>query len=459
MTQKSLRSITCSQIPPLIIGAAFLAARGLAYGVLAFGNYVAFPTGSWPEAVAIADLNGDGKKDVVLTTSTYSNTNDNSVLVFFQNAQGGLDAPVQYSAGAAAISVAIADFNGDGQKDIAVGKKTLGIRVFWNGQGTFNTFTDYDTQNAYKICAGDFNHDGLADVAGVGFSASQVDVFTQLSSGGLAFSARYPATYGGNNNVAAGEMNGDGWTDIIVMSGQTYAAPNVSVLLQNQSGFAPAASYTVGPNQLTKGIGIGDVTGDGRNDVVASYGGNSPTAKIAVFGQTSQGVLSLSTNYTSYDLPQPVVIADVDMDGRFDVVTAHGGWYRAGVYLQTASGTLGPEQLFAIPYASSYNPQGLAVGDINSDGRPDIVLADYLHGLIVLYNASTPPPIRISRIERTGNGAVTLTAPYCGLHGSCVVERADSIGNWQDIGVVSDSTWTDAEPITTGARFYRLRAQ
>src|SRR4051812_26038118 len=85
---------------------------------VSFAGYVTYPTGSWPEAVAIADLNGDGRKDVVLSTSTYSNTNDNSILVFYQNKGGGLDAPVRYAAGANAVSVVIADFNGDGLKDI-----------------------------------------------------------------------------------------------------------------------------------------------------------------------------------------------------------------------------------------------------------------------------------------------------------------------------------------------------
>src|ERR1051326_658949 len=98
---------------------------------LQLSNYVAYATGSWPEAVAIADLNGDGRKDVVLSTSSYFNTNDNSILIFFQNAQGTLNPPIRYAAGANAVSVAIADFNGDGKLDIAVGKKTSGIRVFW----------------------------------------------------------------------------------------------------------------------------------------------------------------------------------------------------------------------------------------------------------------------------------------------------------------------------------------
>src|SRR6516162_2809020 len=73
-----------------------------AANTVSFSNYVAYPTGSWPEAVAITDFNGDGRNDLVMCTSFYSNTNDNSILVFFQNPSGGLNPPVRYAVGAAA---------------------------------------------------------------------------------------------------------------------------------------------------------------------------------------------------------------------------------------------------------------------------------------------------------------------------------------------------------------------
>ena len=101
------------------------------------------------------------------------------------------------------------------------------------------------------------------------------------------------------------------------------------------------------------------------------------------------GALAGPAKHATYDVAEPVDVADMNGDGRVDVVTLHGGRQKAGVYLQSVDGTLGAEQLFGLPYASHYNPHGLAIGDFNGDGAPDIVLADYNNGLVVLRNTLT----------------------------------------------------------------------
>jgi hypothetical protein len=193
--------------------------------------------------------------------------------------------------------------------------------------------------------------------------------------------------HGGYDDLEVGDINGDGRDDVIVMSGQLYADDDLGVLLQTPEGSMNGPFYyDLGGDQLTSGVGVGDVTGDGLNDVVVSYGGNRPSSSIAVFPQTALGTLGPPVSLASYDIPEPVEIADLDGDGRQDVVVLHGGWNELGVYLQRPDGTLDPaEQLYPIPYASHYNPHGLAVGDLNGDGAPDIAIADYNNGLVVLY--------------------------------------------------------------------------
>jgi len=154
-----------------------------------------------------------------------------------------------------------------------------------------------------------------------------------------------------------------------------------------------------------------------------------------------------------------MVVADLDMDGNSDVILLHGGWNAAGVYRQTSPGTLLAEQLLTLPYASSYNRQGLAVGDINGDGRPDVVVADYNNGLVVLYNATTPPPVRISRISMKPGGQIVLKSPYCGPHGSAVVQRSTTLTSWTPVGTISDSLWSDTNSSSSPQAFYRLAPQ
>ena len=142
---------------------------------------------------------------------------------------------------------------------------------------------------------------------------------------------------------------------------------------------------------IASGIGVGDVTVDGRLDVVASYGGNQPSARLAVFAQTTSGLLEAPMRYTSYDIPEPVEVADVDGDGRADVVTLHSGWLKAGVYRNQVGGILGQEELYSLPNMSSFDPHGLAVGDVTGDGWPDIAIADPNNGLVLLRNTGAGP--------------------------------------------------------------------
>jgi hypothetical protein len=121
------------------------------------------------------------------------------------------------------------------------------------------------------------------------------------------------------------------------------------------------------------GVAIGDVNGDGRNDVVVTFGGNSP-AYIDVLYQQPNGALGPAVSAESYDLPTGVEIADMNNDGRLDIVVHHSGWNAVTVHLQQGDGTLARRERFGGNYGN-FNPDGLAVGDINGDGFRDIVLA------------------------------------------------------------------------------------
>ncbi|HYL40983.1 MAG TPA: FG-GAP-like repeat-containing protein, partial [Candidatus Binatus sp.] len=335
--------------------------------------------------------------------------------VYAQRSDATLAAPVLYATAGSysqrPSSVALGDLNGDGRLDVVVGLDRYGIEVFFGqADGTLGNPTFIATTDSTRIAVGHLDGDGAADVAGVGWGSNTVSTFDG-GANGLTLAATYSVMHGGYEDIAVGDVTGDGRDDIVVMSGQLYADPNISVVPQLAAGgFGPAAGYSVGTNILTSGIGLGDVTGDGRTDVVASYGGNRPASNIAVFAQTSGGVLAAPVSYPSYDIPQPVAVADLDADGRPDVITVHGGWQAVGVYRGQAGGTLGVEDLYPVPYASNYNPQGLAIGDVNGDHAPDVVIADPNNGLVVLLNAHAPTVPSAPTLTNAvpGNGQMTL---------------------------------------------------
>jgi hypothetical protein len=373
-----------------------------------FAPYVTTPTGSSPQAVAVGDLNGDGRTDVAMTTAGSSTPgSDNMLHVFLQASDGTLQPEVKYALGVAPQSIDIGDVNGDGRADVVVGNfgsSTIGV-LLQNAAGTLDPMVTYPTVNSLSVKIGDFNGDGLLDVVGINWGArgDGVDVFLQTATGTLAAPVTYHESHGGYDEVDVGDVNGDGRTDIIVMSGQLYADPNIGLLLQKADGtMAAPVYYSVGSNIITHGVAVGDLNGDGLSDVVVSYGGNRPSSLIGCFFQNAGNTLNPAMSAHSYDLPSAIVLADVDEDGRKDVVVTHDGWMALGVYRQTAAGNVSPEELYALPYDSQYQPQGLAVGDINGDGLADVVIADANNGLVVLRHVDDVPP------------KVSVTAPLGG---------------------------------------------
>ena len=191
-----------------------------------FEPYTAIATGSWPEAVAIGDVTGDGRNDVALVTSFYFDAaNDYKLFVFPQLPDGTLDAPVKYPAAGTYTSspetVAIGDVNGDGRNDVVVGNGGDAIGVFYqNASGTLDPVSLHPTVDSKCVRIADLNHDGRLDIVGAGRGTDTVTVLLQQAGGTLAAPVVYSAPHGGYDDLEVGDLNGDGWTDVAVMSGQ-----------------------------------------------------------------------------------------------------------------------------------------------------------------------------------------------------------------------------------------------
>ena len=192
--------------------------------------------------------------------------------------------------------------------DVVVGITDIGVQVFPGlAGGGLGSPSLTPTPDGRLVRLGRLDANPGLDVAAAGWGTDTVTVLSDTGSG-LVVQATYAADHDGWDDLEVGDVTGDGRDDVVVMSGQGLV-PNLELLPQLAGGgFGAAQAADLGGNELTQGIGIGDLTNDGVDDVVASYGGNRPSSHVAVFPGGASG-LGTPVIRPSYDVPEPVEVA------------------------------------------------------------------------------------------------------------------------------------------------------
>ena len=399
---------------------------------LSVGGTFSTPGGN-PRMMAIGDLNADGRTDFIVANDGASN-----VSVYLNNstiAGGSLSFVLATNIpanGARPQGVAIGDIDGDGMFDIAVADyNNSALRLFKNtttpGSANFSFTTGpvLSTVNQpWYVAFGDFDGDGRPDLVSSDISGSnnQLSVFRNLSSSGtINFASRQTYTVGARPVVVTvGDLDQDGKVDIVV----ACETPNAIYMLHNTSvigaiSFASATS-TGGALNQPRGIALGDFNSDGKTDIaVSNAGGNSVSFYLNT--NSSSGTLSFpgTPTLTIGTASEPVWIASTDMDGngKIDLVVAEATGNSVAV-LTNASIT-GSLSFTYKNYGAGTRPENLVVCDMNNDGFPDIIAANFTSGnLSILAFQKLSQTITITSPNIAYGGSLTASATTTAVGGA-----------------------------------------
>ena len=374
---------------------------------LSFLPAVTYDSGGYTaQSVRIADLKADGKLDIVV--ANWWDTNNIGVVgILLGNGDGTFQPAMNYKTGGAPnYSLVVADVNGDGKLDLivsscAVSASTCGSAdgvvsvLLGNGDGTFQHALTYGSGAPVgaHVAVADVDGDGKPDLIATSYQGQTngdgtVAVLFGNGDGTFQLPVLYDSGAPGANAVTVADVNGDGVLDLLVANGcfsncagglQTLTI--LSVLLGNGDGtFQPALTYATGAK--TSGwISVADLTGDGRLDaVLSSLNIGSASGTVSILLGVGNGTFEPAVTYDSggYAAPE-LALADLNANGRLDIVVDNCGPVGGcgtgliGVLGGRGDGTFDPVVAFS---SGAYNATSIAVADLNGDGRLDLVAAN-----------------------------------------------------------------------------------
>ncbi|MET0621938.1 MAG: FG-GAP-like repeat-containing protein, partial [Pyrinomonadaceae bacterium] len=360
-----------------------------------FSTPATYVTNNAPMSMAIGDFNEDGKADAAVAHFSF---NPSKVSLHLGDGRGGLRLTQSFDVGADPRSLTAADFNRDGNLDLATlntGSGNVSV-LLGTGTGGFaaaRTFSTGTDVFSLSMRPGDFNGDGRVDlaVANSSFPGPNGTVSILLGDGAGNFGAPAQFASGGANSsdVAPGDFNGDGKTDLLVANGGTST---VSLLAgDGAGGFAAPVNFNVGSSP--RSIAVGDFNGDSKPDAaVANYGtqGGS-TSPVSILLGDGAGGFNAGNNVAAGPELGQVLSADLNGDGKLDLITKSTS-YEILLLQGDGAGNFSPAQTVAVDYGT------IATGDLNGDGVPDIVNSGG-NQLTVLLNgcgAGAPNPVNES---------------------------------------------------------------
>ncbi len=388
-------------------------------GTGTFGAATYYPSGIGGAfaggGIAIGDLNGDKKPDIVIT-------NENSGVIVYLN-QGTGTFTVKGAVGTFPVgstnNVVLADINNNKKLDIIV-TDSLGdvFTLYGKGNGTFTAGPAYPLQacndcSNFLAAIGDFNGDGSPDLlASNGFSVSTVS----LGRGDGSFQTSQLSNFTSANqadNLVTADFNGDGFPDIAQSSNVAGGGGKIAINLGSSHGVPGTTTYAIASTcnaNFVVWVATGDVNGDGKADLVATLNGNAGAGcqndTVAVMTGKGTGKFNKAVYYPTGSTAQEesVYLVDLNGDGKLDIVTENGDG-TLSVLLNKGNGTYNAGTLITSLKSTFGFGTHLTFADFNGDGKMDIAAT-----------AAANPPSVVVVLPGNGNGTfgtpVQTTTPY-----------------------------------------------
>lgn len=312
-------------------------------------------------------------------------------------------------------AVTLSDLDGDGKPEIIITNLNGWISVLANTSSnavpSFASKVDFVTGSLTNssITVGDLDGDGKPDLIAAGVSPDNISIFLNKSTPGnisFAGSATFPVGHG-PFNASIGDLDGDGKPDLVVAD--MYA--NRLTIFRNTStpgniSFSIVKDYTTG--QYPAQLAIIDLDGDGKRDLIVANTGSASTSSniISVFKNTSTGSnisFDNKVDFPSALNPRVIATGDLDGDGKPDLAVANRDNGNISIFRNNSAGS-NISFSTRIDYAADVTPCDIQIGDLDGDGKPDLAAANLYSGAISVYkNASSPGSISFNAKIDYGN--------------------------------------------------------
>lgn len=368
-------AVACAGVALMPAGASPLVASGPS-----FTRPADYRTGSSPESVVAADLDGDGDADLAVASYT-----DEAVSVLLNTGNGRFQSRRDFSvvgeavSAAQPLSVAIGDLDADGTADLVTANSVSlpegSVSVLMNnGDGSFARAVAYVVgRSPGTLAVRDLDNDGDPDVAVADMDDDTVAILRNKGDGTLLAGrtyrvGRFP------DWVAAGELDGDGRADVAVANRESGT---ISVLVGTGDGtFRPRRDYAVGGGAYS--VEIADLNGDGNLDLASA---SSEDEAVSVLLNRGDGTFRPRRQFRTRTPSDSLVIGDLNADGRPDIAAANPSAGTISVLVNRGDAVFEPK----LDYATRGEPNLLAIGDLSGDGRTDLVVTKELADRVAVF--------------------------------------------------------------------------